>query len=403
MPNINKSPNNFYSIFGLKLKSELREIYVSYIFLSLCTALPAFFVPIYLYENAGYGLKGVFIYFLLKWVGVIFLALPVGQFVAKKGPRLMIILSAFSYILVFISSALISNWPGFFWTMLVFDFFAITLSMIARDTNTTFQVRESGTGVKISIFYLIDYAIYILAPVVSGIIITLYGYSWLYGVTVFFAVIYFVMTFWLGEEHEDYTFSNKYLIKDLFSDFHKPLNLMNFFFGFRDLVVVAAWPVLLFLLIKNIESIGWFSSLSVLLLALFTFNLAKKIDKDPAKVKKYIKRGSLWEGLALLAKLAVFNFYYLFIADTINQIGYNLISVSLDKINYGDRNKFGTLVHHTLIRQMTYAIGVIVAAGFFLILAIFLPDILALKAGILILVLINIFSLQLVKRLDEKG
>ncbi len=383
---------NHYSLFGFKLKSELHELYLVEAVRSLSILLVWAFLPIFLYEKTIYGIFAIFIFFLVTRILGLFLSPLVGEIISRKGLRFVFVSGAFLHILLYISIALIPFSTIFFWIFLLIDAFRNHLWFMGQNTDVSIEASKGNAAYKLVGFKVIYSIISIITPILAAYIITSYGFGNLYIFAAVLAFFTFILSFILGEtQFPNYNFpSIKVIKRTLNNSVYSYRTVLNILWGFRAVIATGVWPLILYLTLKDIKSIGWLTTLILLTITILSISISKKIDKHPEKTQKYLSNGMISEGLSWIGKIGAFNIFTLFITDTITQVGSQFVENSLNKMNYGTSKKAQIALEEMTERELAISLGHIIAAFVVIVLCLMMDEINALKFSIVILGVITI-------------
>ncbi len=380
-----------YTLFGFKLKNELHELYLTSTLRYIGMTLVYVFIPIYIYQHYHWGLKSVILYWLLRDLLVILFSFVAAELIAKRGLRSSLLIGIFAHIPLFISLAFLQASPLFFWGVIFFESLKNSFWFIALDTDIAMQVNQKNTASKMVVFHVNWTICFIIFPLIGAYIITYLGYYYLYGIAVIFAFFAFIMTFLLGEMSYKFNFRSKTHFKLSIKEMlNKPVPKMNILWGFRAAMTDMAWPIMLLLVLPNITSVGWLTSITLLTVTALSVGISKKLDKKPNITQNVASNGMIIDGISWIGKLGAFNFGSLFLTDTISRVSKGLIITSLNTINFKIHERFEKTLEIMVRRWMALHAGQIGATFILLILTLFLSDLWTLRIGIVILGLSSI-------------
>jgi len=321
-------------------------------------SLIGLFLPIYLLIAFGQKIEQVFYFFIVSDILYIFF-LPWGaQLLNKIGLRRSLRISVFLFsgfyislmlletnFSVFLSLALMTVVLGrvFFWLPFHTD--------LARFTDVTNRGKAIGLLSATYIF------LGVVMPIISGFIISRYGYNLVFILVVTLYLCSFVPFLTLPSTHEKFSWSYLETIRQFFAKKNRKLVLSNMANGAENDIAVIIWPIFIWQMFKgDFFAVGIISSLIILVaivLQLFVGNYIDIHDK-----RKMMHWGSLLYAAGWFAKVFVFTPWQIFIVGTYHNFTGIFKDTPFETLNYellADKGHF--VDEFTIIKEMAIWLG----------------------------------------------
>lgn len=273
--------SNFFIDHYLKhsLRNEISELYVSVAIKNFAFSMIAVFEPVYLYKLYD-SLAIVFLYYLITYI-IYFFAVPLGaKAAAKYGFEHCIFYSIPFAILYFLA---LSQIPSFGFLVIFAILFLVIYKALfwpAYHTDFAHYSLKGYKGRELGTLSLISTIVTIIGPVIGGIILTKFNFETLFVIVSIISLISAIPLFITREKFEPHIFS----YKKAFERFLKPYNQYKrknsiAYFGYGEEIIAAvAWPIFIFLLIKEFYLIGLLMSVVVLLTSISCLYVGKLSD-----------------------------------------------------------------------------------------------------------------------------
>ncbi|MEK7631250.1 MAG: MFS transporter [Patescibacteria group bacterium] len=280
-------------------KSLGRPLGALYIFVALqefALAMMILFEPVFLYRQ-GYSVSRIAFFYVTVYLLYIVLIPFGGKFVGRFGPPRAIALSTLFLVGYYVTLMLTPNLPFMMWVAPIF--FALQKTFYWPGFHTDFiRASKSGErGREFSGLYALSSIMYIIGPVIGGLVITSFGYTTLFtigAVVIFIASLPLLFT---PVPPIRETQSYRELFKLPWSHWHRRTTLSYFGFG-ESLLHVYIWPIYLSISFVTIERLGGLMTLATLFTAFVTLIIGKYFDRG--KWRFTLRAGA---GLALLTWL----------------------------------------------------------------------------------------------------
>jgi len=297
--------SNFFTNHYLKhhLKHEITELYASVAIKNFAFSMIAIFEPLYLYKLYD-SISIVFLYYAIVYTAY-FLVLPFGaKAAAKYGFEHCIFYSVPLAILYFIS---LSQIPNYSWMIVFAIIFTIAHKALFWPSFHTDFAHYSAAGFKgreMSAMSSISLLATIIGPIIGGIILTKFGFEYLFVVVSILSLTSIIPLFKTKEEFEPHNFSYKKAFKRIFKPYgrYKRKNFITYFAFSEEIIIMIGWPIFIFFILKEFYLIGVLMGISALLIAVINLYIGKLSDKfsTDKKEKLLASSASLYSIFCLL-------------------------------------------------------------------------------------------------------
>ncbi|KKR86444.1 MAG: hypothetical protein UU48_C0004G0047 [Candidatus Uhrbacteria bacterium GW2011_GWF2_41_16] len=234
----------------------------------------------------------------------------------------------------------------------------------AESANPKRMGRAVGTIAAVSS------CIGMILPIISGSIITMFGYSILFLIA---AGIIFSSAIPLGriraiKERYEYTFMQTF--RELFHKKHRRFLFIFAAEGAESVVGFLVWPVFLFeVLGENYIQTGIITALVTLLSILLQMTVGKWIDSKPDN-QKLLKTGMSLTSLGWIIKAFVHSMTQVIFAGTFHSLASILMRTPFEALMYTKAADAGHYVdEYTVLREMALCTGRVIILGVFLLLS----------------------------------
>lgn len=285
-----------------KLKyTELNEIYIFETLRSLAFSFVVIFIPIYFY-NLGFSIQKMLFYYISFYLTEAVVEPFASKFIRHFGPKHSIAFSVpFTLIHFWMLKTIPQyNWAlylvaltgalgvGFFWQAYHYDF-----SKAKRKGKATADV--SRQYVMLNFFAA-------FVPFIGGTLAAGYGESLVFSIVLTMLLVGTLVLFKTSDKHQKTSKLNfkkldpKCLTRDLIS-----------YVGFTWETTAAAvvWPLFVFLIVKNYQSVGLVTSVSIFVSVIIMHKVGKKSDDVVGTRQKFIRIGSISKGIIFFGQTFV--------------------------------------------------------------------------------------------------
>lgn len=279
----------------------------SYISRQIATNLSFFYLPLFLFEQAqhfswwGWSLndiqKGMIViaafYLTERLIGAVF-SLVQAQFSIKIGHDWSMVLGTFSYIgfLICFAQASSSVW------LMVAGAILAGLQLVfywpSYNTLITRLSYKNHMGRSLGGFIFLQNMASMLSPTVGGLVILFLGYDYLFYISVVFLLISLIGLFQLDLQMEKDEVSIKEYLEWMKEKSFVKLSASQSGRYFYD-ASITLWPLYVYLLLGNVEKVGYIYSLSIFLAMIVGLLAGYALDKKRQKTRKpfYLSGGFL--------------------------------------------------------------------------------------------------------------
>lgn len=350
--------------FGVSQTANLRWLYLNRILRDLTNKLVYFFLPIFLFQfgqqhiaslanldgfKAGFLMIIIF-FFIVRPVNAL-LIIPFSRFVFRIGHRRVLAYSYFFRALGYAFLYLSVDQPIFVILAAILDGVQSALFWPSYQTILSKQSHAETMGKNLGLLQFFLQLIGALAPALAGLVVLYFGFDTLFliGVLVSLANLITVLMLDLPQERD------KIGLKEFIS-WAKERRYIKFALAigsrYVSEVVLFLWPLYLFILLKNIEKVGYLHSVSLFLSMMLTIFLTFKIDK--IKSNKLFKFSGAFLSVIWLIRLNLVSVWGIALIDALDRLISNFhwlfFDVTLYKRSKGSQ-AFSFFVYSELIQH----------------------------------------------------
>jgi MFS family permease len=324
-----KLPKFIRKFLPYKMKRQIKELFVASIMVNFALAMVQIFEPIYLYKS-GYSLLKIAIFYLVVY-GVYFFLIPFGaKFANKYGYENGMFLGSALYVLFYISLFLIAEYPSLFYVSAIIYAIQKVFYWPAFHSNFAHNSEDSEEAREISSISVSSALMFILGPIVGGLIITYFSFSALF---ILVSVLFLISNIPMLLTKEDFD-QRKYSYFKLFSIFKKEklkILLARIAYG-EELIVMVMWPIFISIIISDYSKIGALVGLATAITLFSTLYIGKMCDqRDKRKILKF---ASMIYSLVWFMRIFVRSIIPIFLVDTSSRISKSGIDIPVRAIFY---------------------------------------------------------------------
>lgn len=249
---------------------------------SFSFALVTIFEPVFFYKE-GFSLSFIATYYAIHYTLYVF-ALPLGgMFASRFGVERSISLSLPIFVLYFLTLAAIPSNHN----LVYMAAFLLTAHKIfywpAFHADLAQFGNKRNRGTELSWMALVRYGVGILGPLIGGYVATLFGFSTLFtvaAVLVLISAIPMLRTADKARNGKSYYSSPWKIVKSI-----RYRNMVVSMLGWgENLIDLVFWPIFLFIVVGNAESLGILASLTAAVMTVFGFFIGELSDRFPRRV-----------------------------------------------------------------------------------------------------------------------
>src|SRR3989338_8767751 len=356
------------SYFAQQSTPRVRELYVNSAILDFAVSMILFFEPIHLYRQ-GFSLFSIALFYFGVYFLYFFLLPLGGKFIKRYGIVQSIFLGSPFLILYYLCFALLSISIYFIYPAIIF--FALQkmfywpgfhADMVEHGVEVE-QGREVGSITAIILF------VYIAGPLVGGTLLYFFGFTALFiTVAVFIMLSNFPLLLTPERVNRDH-FSYRGALSRIVGRTNRRAFISYLGFG-EELILLAFWPIFIFIIVQNTFSAGVIVSLSTLATAATVLYVGTMTDK---KSKEGILRlTSIIYACVWFIRIFVQSAFGVFLVDSLSRIGKNALSVPQMAITYVNARKKDFL-ETVIFFEMSLVVGKLIALLAVMAIIVFFP------------------------------
>ncbi len=351
-----KLPKFIRVFLPYKMKRQVKELFVSTIIVNFALAMVQIFEPIYLYQM-GYPLIKIAIFYLIVYVLYFFL-IPFGaKFANKHGYENGMFLGTAFYVFFYISLFFIPNYPWLFYGAAIIYALQKTFYWTGFHADFAHNSEDSEEAREISSVNVSNAIMFVLGPILGGLIITYFGFAVLFLVVSILFLISNIPMLLTKEKFDHRTYEYKKVF-----DVFKRVNIKNFLacMGYgEELVVQVLWPIFMSIIIVSYSKLGSLVSIATGLTLLATLYIGKMCDsKNKTRILRF---GSIIYSIVWFLRIFVRTITPVFLIDTASKISKSVVAVPIVAIFY-EKAKEGKSKNHNSIMEnvVNYEVGLII-------------------------------------------
>jgi MFS family permease len=324
-----KLPKFIRKFLPYRMKRQVKELFMASIIVNFALAMVQIFEPIYLYKS-GYSLLKIAIFYLVVYVFYFFL-IPLGaKFANKYGYENGMFLGSAFYVLFYVSLFLIVKYPVLFYFSAIIYAIQKAFYWPAFHADFAHNSEDSEEAREISSISVSSALMFILGPIVGGLIITYFSFSILFIVA---SILFLISNIPMLSTKESFDI-RKYPYVKLF-DLFKRSNLRNLiaYIGYgEELIVMVMWPIFISIIVNNYSKIGALVGLATAVTLTTTLYVGKMCDqRDKRKILKF---GAIIYSLIWFIRTFVKSIIPIFLVDTSSRVSKSVIDVPLRALFY---------------------------------------------------------------------
>lgn len=320
----------FRNFLPYRMRRQARELFVSNMIINLALAMVQIFEPIYLYRM-GYSVSNIAIFYFFVYI-LYFFIMPYGaKFANRYGYENGMFIGSCLYIFFYLSLFLIPSFPILFCVAMLI--YAIQKSFYWPAFHADFAHNSTNTeeGREISSYSISSSLMFVLGPIIGGLIITYFGFSVLFIIVSLLFLISNLPMLITKEEFTKRDFKYSFILKDIFKK--KNFKSLFSYIGYaEELIAMVFWPIFMSVIIISYEKIGILSGISTMIMLIATLYIGKICDKRDKKI--ILRLSSFFYAFTWIAKTFTRTIIPIFIFDTASKTAKSGIDVSMRSIIY---------------------------------------------------------------------
>jgi MFS family permease len=355
--------NPITSLFAKRLTRQIRELYSATLIMDLAVSMVAIFEPVFLYVffSRTLPLKETLecvIYFYLALYVLYFFLVPVGaKFARHFGYENSIALASLFQIMLYFSLFAMNQFPWAAAAAVVVYAIAKCLYWPAFHANFARFSADGEQGREISNLYALESFIYIIGPLVGGLILETFGFK-----VLFIAVSILMLASNIPMLITKEVFEPKYFpYFKTYKSFFKKENRKKFFahWGYgEELIVLVLWPIFMYLAANDFLGLGIISAISVLVTTMILLFIGRWTDKRSKN--KLLKFGVVLYFFSWLFKILTRSYLGIILLDIYSRVSKNTVAIPITAGLYQNA-QHGSVMEEVVFFETALVTGKIVA------------------------------------------
>lgn len=338
---------------------RLVELFYSVGLMDFASAAVTLFEPIYLF-TLGYPLAKILLFYLLVYALYIPLLPLGGWIVSRYGPERSIAVSTLFLVGYYLALAGISANRDLFWVAPVLFTFQKMFYWPAYYTDFLRTSDRDGRGSELSGLWSISIFVYVLGPLLGGLVATTFSFPTLFMVV---AVLILLSNIPLLRDPAPAR-AEPYHVRDVYRHYTNRTGfremVANLGYG-EELLSMTVWPVFLILVVGDLARLGGLVAIASLLTALVTLVAGKLSDRRGKS--SLIQLGSSLTALFGVLRSIVRTVPAAFVVDTGNRIMKNFTYIPFTALWYERAAASPTPIARLVFFEQSLALGKVLAAG----------------------------------------
>lgn len=369
MPSINlhTSHHFFFPRLSVDNSKNMRLLFGIRLLREIATKFSLFFLPVFLFQ-LGYqthflsqwgltdfqsGVMSLALYSIVARFTAFVLTLPIGDFIRRHGYAASLMLSHLLYAVMLVS--LRFSISDIRWLLLAAVADGVTGILMWGSFNTLFTkgAHKARMGKDLGLAQALLNFIWMVAPALSGLVIFLSGYEFLFTAGLILVGLAIVLAAFLDIPHERDDISFKELMFWVKDRRFVKLSVSIVGKTLYDLAIFV-WPLYVFLLLGNTERVGVLYGLSFLLSIAASLFIGQKLDEQERRRPFAISGGLL--SVLWIIRSQVLDFWSLTLVDAFDKITGNFHWLFFDRVllNRGKgREAFSYFMYREIIISLT--------------------------------------------------
>jgi len=347
---------NVSGYFANHLTQQVKELYASVAISDFAKSAVMIFEPIYLY-SIGFSLQKILIFYLAVYL-IYYFFLPLGaKFARRFGYEHSILISTPCLILYYLSLFGVAYYPYLIYVAIIFLVLEKSFYWPGYHCDFARYSMREERGREISNLVVLASAVYIVGPLLGGLLVKTAGFPVLFIVASVLILISNVPLMMTKELFTPIPFPYAAAHRRVW----KKKNRRKFFayMGFgEELIVLVVWPIFIYTVVKDYFSIGAVVAGATLFTSLIVLWIGRLTDKKDKRI--VLKAGTILYSIGWLLRLLVTTGLQVFFVDTLSRVAKNTIYVPLAAMTYARACK-GSVMKEIVFFEMTLALSKVMA------------------------------------------
>ncbi|MFA6228195.1 MAG: MFS transporter [Patescibacteria group bacterium] len=355
--------NVLSSFFAHRLTRQVKELYASSIILDFAACMVSIFEPVFLYiffsqtHNLQKTLELIIFFYLLVYIPYFFLVPFGAKFARRFGYENSIALSTPFIVLMYFLLFSANRFAPAVWLATIPYIIFKALYWPSYHSNFAKFSSDGEQGRAISNLYVILNIVYVISPLVGGLIVQFYGFKVLFVVTAILILVSNVPMLITKEKFDPKPFSYREAFKRIFAKENRLRLWANLGFG-EEWIILTIWPIFVFLVVGTYLNLGIFSAISTLISLVVLLFIGRWTDKSPRQ--QILGYGIVFYFFSWLLKLVTRLPWGVLLLDVFSRISKDSLAVPITAFVYKDARD-GSVMNSIVFFEMTLVLGKIAA------------------------------------------
>lgn len=292
----------------------MNEIYLSVFLSNLAESMISLFVPIYLY-SLHYSVVMIIFFFFICRAGSAIFSLPVAQAVAKAGAKHSVLISTPFLIVYYLGLHFLPQYPILFFILPLGITFRALFYNFGFGLNFVDHLDRKKIGSELSFLAILAIISTIISPLVAGLVIVYFGYSFIFIVGSILLFLSAIPLFLTKDNYRQVSFTWKDLSSLLSRRGNIGMVLSFTGYAIESEIGGVIWPIFLIMILGGVEQVGYLTAASSFVAILVLYFVGKITDRFD--LRKMLNLGTLFYFLGWIGslfadnslKMAFVNFY----------------------------------------------------------------------------------------------
>jgi len=303
---------------------EMNELYVFYGIFNFALELISIFVPIYLYK-IGYSIPWIiFHYFITSLVFVAF-SYTGARIVSRIGIKHSFLVTVPLFITYFLGLHFIPDFPALFFILPAIRAVKMVLFNFSFHLNFIKHSDRKNRGKEVTVAQASALAASFLAPFFGGAIVKFANFPTLFITGSLILLASVIPLFMSRECYEKTDFNRRNLFRDIFRRENIPYVMSFSGYAIESWIGFIIWPIFLYLIFFNTESVGAATSLTTILTFLIFYYIGKESDKKDKR--QLLKVGTVLYFFGWLGRIFVDSFTSILFIDTYKNLSQHFLYI----------------------------------------------------------------------------
>lgn len=351
------------SLFAKRLTRQVRELWASTLILDLAVSMVTIFEPVFLYVlfspyfSLSTTLMLIALFYLAIYIPYLF-AVPLGAKFAKRfGYENSIAVASIFFILIYFSLFAARLWMPFIILAVVAYVAQKTFYWPAFHSNFARFSSLGEQGREISNLWALESGIYILGPLVGGVIINFFGFKALFTIVSILMLLSNIPMLLTKEIFEPKKFVYWSAFGNLFDRSNRRHFLAQLGYG-EEWIAMVIWPVFIYLAVQGFLGLGFIAAASTFIATLVLLLVGRWADRsDKVRVLRF---GTVFYFFSWLFKILARSAFAVTLVDVYSRVSKSTIALPITAMIY-QRAQNGSVMGTICFFEMSLVIGKIIA------------------------------------------